>query len=105
MLTARINFDRANDHGVLRHRADDPHATLEAFRAVTDRTDTPPGPLATRLVACSRPSASPVDGGRSIGEGPEVRGTAIALLLAASGRPFDPDALTGAGTQVLAERA
>lgn len=50
MVAARFDFDRANDHGVERHRADDPWQTLERFRSVTDRTDTPPGPLATRLV-------------------------------------------------------
>lgn len=147
MVTARFDFDRANEHGVRRHRAADPHETLDAFRAVTERTDTPPGPLATRLVEAyvhgedvRRPlgirsdyphehvmtaleymartgggfgggkervrglQLSPVDGGRSVGEGPEVRGTAVALLLAASGRPLDADELTGAGGEVLAAR-
>lgn len=50
MFTARFDFDRANDHRVVKHKAIDPSETLNAFRAVTDRTDTPPGPLATRLV-------------------------------------------------------
>lgn len=50
MVAARFSFDRANDHGVERHRAADPRHTLHAFRAVADRTDTPPGPLAARLV-------------------------------------------------------
>jgi hypothetical protein len=35
---------------VVNHKAIDPYETLNAFRAVTDCTDTPPGPLATRLV-------------------------------------------------------
>jgi uncharacterized protein (TIGR03083 family) len=148
MVTARFDFDRANERGVLRNRADEPHETLDAFRAVTDRTDTPPGPLATRLVEAyvhgedirrplgiqseyphehviaaleytARTSArfgggkervqglrlSPIDGGEPVGEGPEVRGTPIALLLAASGRPLDINELTGAGAQLLAARA
>lgn len=148
MVTARFDFDRANDHGVLKCRADDPHETLEALRAVIDRTDTPPGPLATRLVEAyvhgedvRRPLGirreyplehvmaaleymahtgagvgggkervrglrlSPVEGDRSIGEGSEVRGTAIALLLSASGRPLDSHEITGAGAPVLAARA
>ncbi|MEO7848895.1 MAG: maleylpyruvate isomerase family mycothiol-dependent enzyme [Arachnia sp.] len=33
------------------------------------------------------------------GTGPEVRGEAISLLLAVSGRPVGPDELTGAGSQ------
>jgi uncharacterized protein (TIGR03083 family) len=33
-----------------------------------------------------------------IGTGPEVRGTAIALVLALSGRPVEPDELTGPGS-------
>ncbi|MEV4163439.1 maleylpyruvate isomerase family mycothiol-dependent enzyme [Nonomuraea dietziae] len=36
-----------------------------------------------------------------VGEGPEVRGTALALLLAASGRPVGPDELTGPGVPAL----
>lgn len=35
------------------------------------------------------------------GEGPEVRGRAIALLLAISGRPMAADGLTGAGAQAF----
>jgi hypothetical protein len=37
----------------------------------------------------------------SVGDGPEVRGTALALLLAVSGRPVAPDELTGPGAAVL----
>ncbi|MEU4328490.1 hypothetical protein [Nonomuraea dietziae] len=36
-----------------------------------------------------------------VGEGPEVRGTALALLLAVSGRPVGPDELTGPGVPAL----
>lgn len=148
MFTARCDFDRLNEHGVTRHRAIDPRETLNAFRAVTDRTDTPPGPLAARLVEAyvhgedvrrplgirsDYPSEHvmraleymtrtgrgfgggrervrglrliPRDNGRAIGDGPEVHGTAIALLLAASGRPLGSEELTGAGARVLAARA
>lgn len=37
------------------------------------------------------------DSGRSWGDGPEVSGTALDLLLAVSGRPVDPARLTGPG--------
>lgn len=50
MVIARFDFDRANDHGVVKHKAIAPTDTLNTFRAVVDRTDSPPGPLATRLV-------------------------------------------------------
>ncbi|MDD7965328.1 maleylpyruvate isomerase family mycothiol-dependent enzyme [Actinomycetospora lemnae] len=36
-----------------------------------------------------------------IGDGPEVRGTALALLLAVSGRPVRPDELAGPGLAAL----
>lgn len=48
---------------------------------------------------------SPLPDGQAIGEGPEVRGNPIALLLAASGRPTSPSELNGNGAQVLAARA
>jgi uncharacterized protein (TIGR03083 family) len=50
-----------------------------------------------RLVA----EDAPVDAGA----GPDVRGPAIALLLAVSGRPVAPGELTGPGAAMLAERA
>jgi uncharacterized protein (TIGR03083 family) len=147
MVAARFNFDRANNHGVKRHRAADPRQTWEAFRAVTDRTETPPGPLATRLVEAyvhgediRRPLGieatyppehvmtaleymtrtparfgggkervggtrlSPVDSDQRIGEGAVVQGSAISLLLAASGRPVQPGEIFGAGAAILAAR-
>jgi uncharacterized protein (TIGR03083 family) len=39
----------------------------------------------------------------SVGAGDEVRGTAIALLLAVSGRPVGPEELTGPGAAALCE--
>ncbi|MFF5217453.1 maleylpyruvate isomerase family mycothiol-dependent enzyme [Micromonospora sp. NPDC000442] len=50
-----------------------------------------------RLVASDAPIES--------GSGPQVRGSALALLLAVSGRPVEPDELTGPGAATLAERA
>lgn len=47
----------------------------------------------------------PLADGRAIGEGAEVRAEAIALLLAASGRPTGPEELTGDGARLLAARA
>lgn len=148
MVTARFDFDRANDDGVRRHRAADPRDTLARFRGAVDSTHTPPGPVATRLVEAyvhgediRRPlgtrgsypvenvlealryqarTASGFGGGKdrvrglrlrpddidvSIGEGPEVRGSAVALLLAVSGRPVDPDELRGEGAPTLLARA
>ncbi|MCE0487041.1 maleylpyruvate isomerase family mycothiol-dependent enzyme [Ornithinimicrobium sediminis] len=148
MVSARFDFDRANDQGVRRHRASDPQQTLAAFRAVTRRTDTPPASPATRLVeayvhgedirrplgiAATYPSehvmtalsylartGAGIGGGRErvhglrlcpsdvdqhIGEGPAVRGSAIALLLATSGRPCGVGELTGPGAEVLAARS
>nr|WP_202628102.1 maleylpyruvate isomerase family mycothiol-dependent enzyme [Cellulomonas sp. APG4] len=50
MLRARLDFDRANQHGVARERQPDPRATLAALADVADLTRTPPANLATRLV-------------------------------------------------------
>lgn len=148
MVSARFDFDRANDQGVRRHRASDPQQTLAAFRAVTGRTDTPLASPATRLVeayvhgedirrplgiAATYPpehvmtalsylarTGAGIGGGRErvhrlrlcpsdvdqhIGEGPEVHGSAIALLLATSGRPWGVGELTGPGVEVLAARS
>ncbi|PVY97094.1 maleylpyruvate isomerase family mycothiol-dependent enzyme [Actinomycetospora cinnamomea] len=43
-----------------------------------------------------------LDADLAIGDGPEVRGSALALLLAVSGRPVGPDELGGAGLGALA---
>lgn len=147
MVGARFNFDRANHIAVQRHQARDPLDTLAAFRSVVDRTASPPGPLATRLVEAyvhgedirrplqlisayppehvvtalsymARTGAglgggkervqglrlSPVDQNLRVGDGPEVRGCAIDLLLATSGRPVDPSEITGPGAKTLMER-
>jgi uncharacterized protein (TIGR03083 family) len=148
MVSSRFDFDRVNAAGVERHRSSDPRETLAAFRAVSDRTDSPPASLATRLVEAyvhgedirrplgmashyptehvvsalsymARTGAglgggrervsglrlSPSDFDMHIGEGPEVRGGAISLLLATSGRPVQPGELTGAGARTLSARA
>ncbi|MBB4693666.1 maleylpyruvate isomerase family mycothiol-dependent enzyme [Paractinoplanes abujensis] len=46
-------------------------------------------------------SDAPVDSGA----GPQVRGTALALLLAVSGRPLSPGEITGSGAPELCARA
>ncbi|ANH39492.1 mycothiol-dependent maleylpyruvate isomerase [Nocardioides dokdonensis FR1436] len=48
---------------------------------------------------------SPSDFDGPIGQGPEVRGGAISLLMATSGRSVHPSELTGAGASTLAARA
>ncbi len=50
MVRARFDFDRQNADGVARERGSTPEETLERLRAVVARTDTPPVPLASRLV-------------------------------------------------------
>lgn len=45
-----------------------------------------------------------VDADFSSGAGPEVRGTALALLLAVSGRPVGPTELSGPGAPALAQQ-
>lgn len=50
LAAARFDFDEANAKGLVGERAADPTATLAAFRAVVDRTTTPPAPKDTRLV-------------------------------------------------------
>ncbi|GAA4733708.1 maleylpyruvate isomerase family mycothiol-dependent enzyme [Isoptericola chiayiensis] len=147
MVAARFDFDRVNERGVARCRATDPTVTLESFRAVVDRTDTPPGPLAARLVeayvhgedirrplgiGASYPSEpvmtaldylirtgarfgggrervaglrlEPVDAEGARGDGFSVRGPAVALLLAVSGRRAGLADLSGSGVELLAER-
>ena len=148
MVRAGFDFDRANEQGVLGHRAEDPRSTLASFGDVVDRTNAPPGPLASRLVEAyvhgediRRPLGissdyphghvmaalrylartgpgfggarervrglrlSAIEGGPPVGEGDEVEGSAISLLLAASGRPVGEGELTGAGAALLVARA
>jgi uncharacterized protein (TIGR03083 family) len=50
MIAARFDFDRQNARGVARERRDHPGDTVAALRSAAYRTDTPPAPLATRLV-------------------------------------------------------
>ncbi|NLE78422.1 MAG: maleylpyruvate isomerase family mycothiol-dependent enzyme [Rhodococcus sp.] len=50
MVTARGNFDRANDKGIARAKCLDPLDTLRELSAAADSTRTPPANLATRLV-------------------------------------------------------
>lgn len=50
MVAARFDFDKETAAGVVRERRADPRETLAAFASVITNTDTPPAPLATRLV-------------------------------------------------------
>ncbi|WP_127572374.1 maleylpyruvate isomerase family mycothiol-dependent enzyme [Georgenia faecalis] len=50
LLTARMDFDRANENGIARHKSQDPRDTLQALKKAADLTRTPPVNLATRLV-------------------------------------------------------
>lgn len=50
LLTARMNFDRANENGIVREKRPDPQSTIGALNAAADLTRTPPANLATRLV-------------------------------------------------------
>lgn len=147
MVGARFDFDLANEHGILRHRADRPTHTLRRLRAVVERTDAPPGPVATWLVEAfvhgedvrrplgmrgrypvehvvealghqaRTPAGSgggkerarnlrlcPDDSDVRLGDGPQVRGSALALLLAVSGRPVRADELDGEGSSTLLAR-
>lgn len=50
MVSARGDFDRANEAGIGRERRDDPRQTLGAFAALTDAKHSAPAAPATRLV-------------------------------------------------------
>lgn len=50
LLTARMDFDRANENGIAREKRQDPRDTLNAFREAAGLTRTPPANFATRLV-------------------------------------------------------
>lgn len=144
MALARFDFDRMNDVGVQREKADDPNQTLDAMRSALHLTLTPPAPFATRFVEAfvhgediRRPLGIPgdypvhavskalshqaktsaamgggreridglrlvaTDSGLTLGQGPEVRGRAIDLLVAVSGRAVPADALDGPGVAAM----
>lgn len=148
LLKARLDFDRANENGIARHKSQDPRQTLAALEAALNLTRTPPAALATRLVeaivhgedirrplgitatypepaihrALTYQLRTPVSfgGGReravglrlidrktgtSQGEGEDVKGDAIDLLLALSGRHVDQDRFIGIGGPRLARAA
>lgn len=50
LLRARLDFDRANEFGIARHKLQDPQETRAAFVKAADLTRTPPAALVTRLV-------------------------------------------------------
>lgn len=50
LLRASLNFDRANENGIARHKHQDPQDTLAALKQAADLTRTPPASLTTRLV-------------------------------------------------------
>lgn len=50
LLMAGMDFDRANENGIARHKQQDPRATLAALKEAAGLTRTPPARLATRLV-------------------------------------------------------
>jgi len=50
LLAARMDFHRANENGIARHKRQDPQDTIAALQAAADLTLTPPARLATRLV-------------------------------------------------------
>lgn len=50
LMWARLDFDRANQNGIARHRRQDPQDTLAALKTAADLMRTPPAALATRLV-------------------------------------------------------
>lgn len=147
MAKARGDFDRANEFGVARQRADDPRVTLDRFREVVDRTTSPPAPRDTRLVEAivhgediRRPlgltrdyppaaieaalryqlkTAKSFGGGKeyvaglavratdlpvTMGEGHEVSGSGLDLLIAVSGRTSALARLDGAGLGLVRER-
>lgn len=144
MVKARGNFHRQNDTGLRAAKGATPQATLERLRAVAERTDTPPAPLASRLVeeiahgedirrplgiVREYPVAAIVpaigyqlrtphafDGTKSlakrvrfvaddadlaIGQGPELRGPALELLMVATRRAPREGALSGPGLALI----
>lgn len=50
LLAARMDFDRANEFGIARHKRQNPRDTVDALKQAAHLTKTPPANLATRLV-------------------------------------------------------
>lgn len=50
LLLARMNFDRANQRGIARHKRQDPRDTVEALKTAADLIRTPPASRSTRLI-------------------------------------------------------
>lgn len=147
LIRSGFNMDRLSAIGVNKEKRESPEETLDAFKAVRERTTNAPAPLASRLVEiivhgedARRPlgipheypmpaiiagieyqlSTSDAVGGSkgrasglhlvasdtdwSHGAGALVRGEAIDLLLALTGRHLPFDALTGDGASILRGR-
>lgn len=147
IVRSRFNFDAMTARGVERHRGESPGAVLAQLRDVAGRTDTPPVPLASRLVEeiahgedirrplgltrdyptkaveaaigyqigapeavggakrrASRVRLVSTDGLLAVGEGPEVSGPALELLMEVSGRTPRPGSLNGPGVVLLVSR-
>ncbi|MDT5339714.1 MAG: hypothetical protein QOD90_5219 [Mycobacterium sp.] len=115
MVRARFDFDRQNARGVQRRRGASPQETLDRLRQVASRTSTPPAAVVRSLRQQARTSTafggakelisgvgiSATDVELSIGDGPEVRGPALALLLVLSGRLEALEQLEGPGVATL----
>ena len=147
LVRSGFNMDRLSRIGVKKEKRASPSETLNAYKAVKERTTSAPAPLASRLVEIivhgediRRPlnipheypmpaiiagieyqlATSDVVGGSkgraaglhlvasdtdwSHGSGALVRGEAIEILMALTGRPVPYDALTGDGACVLRAR-
>jgi uncharacterized protein (TIGR03083 family) len=146
MIAAGFNFNAFAAKQVSRRGAGGPTATLEAFRAATDRTSSPPGPKVTWIGEAfvhgedirrplGIPGRYPLDqvatviafyagsnaliGGKrrvagltlratdadiAVGDGPEVSGPAVSLMLATAGRGVALDDLAGPGLDTLRGR-
>ncbi|MFF1252634.1 maleylpyruvate isomerase family mycothiol-dependent enzyme [Pseudarthrobacter sp. NPDC058329] len=50
LMTAHLDFDRANENGIAREKSQDPQETIKAFAEAVNLTRTPPANLAPRLV-------------------------------------------------------
>jgi uncharacterized protein (TIGR03083 family) len=146
LAKAGFSFQKMTDREIHELTRGRPSATVDAFAALVDATDHPPGPVQSWLGETvvhaediRRPLGLPHDypeqaltrcadfyrssnlliGGKkrvaglkltatdaewSAGEGPEVTGPMLDLLLAITGRPAGLVGLTGDGTTALRER-